>query len=228
MAVLTRNEILHAVETKDLVFTPQLDAFQIQPHAVDLRLGWTFYIPKSWELNENGRQALNVDYLDIQDKQNYFDIVTLKPGQYFEILPNESIIGTTLEQVEINDLQLMAVLYPRSSFNRRGLSVSLTGIIDAGYQGSLVLPIHNHTTNHVIRIYPGERVCQIVFEELSSKLTPQQAQMHGVKKAKYMGTNTQNVTYQDNKKKEATNEIELIKSGNIEQLKNDFKISYDA
>lgn len=224
MSVLTRNEILEYIKDKRLEFTPQLDAFQIQPHAIDLRLGWTFYIPKSWELTKEGRQALNVDYLDITDKQSYFDIIQLQPGQYFEILPNESVIGITLEKVAIHDLQLMAVLYPRSSFNRRGLSVSLTGIIDAGYDGHLMLPIHNHTTNHVIKIYPGERVCQVVFEELSSKLTKKEAQMHGVKKAKAVGTKGETVIYQDYKKKEAGSEIELIRSGKIAKLKKQFKV----
>lgn len=224
MAVLTRNEIIEYINEKKLDFSPSLDAFQMQPHAIDLRLGFTFYIPKSWELNKNGRQALNVDYLDPKDKQSYFDVIELKPGQYFEILPNESIIGVTLENVAINDLQTMAVLYPRSSFNRRGLSVSLTGIIDAGYNGTLMLPIHNHTTNHVIRIYPGERVCQMVFEELSSRLTKKEAQLHGVKKAKYLESKDSSVTYENVKRKEAKEELELIRSGKISKLKKDYSI----
>lgn len=219
MAVLTKNEILQKIKENKLAFTPQLDAFQIQPHAIDLRLGWTFHIPKSWELKKEGRVALNVDYLDILDKQNYFETLELKSGQYFEILPNESIIGTTLENIQLNDLGLMAILFPRSSFNRRGLSVSLTGIIDAGYTGSLVLPIHNHTTNHIIKIYPGERICQIVFEELSSIITKKDSMFHGIKKAKYIGSDENNISYQTHKRKEASDEIQLIRSGDIKKLK---------
>lgn len=224
MSVLTKKEILQAIKDKSLEFIPGLDAFQIQPHAIDLRLGRKFFIPKSWGMTKNGREALNVDYLDLSDRQSYFETIELIPGQYFEILPGESIIGTTLEAIHINNLGIMAVLYPRSSFNRRGLSVSLTGIIDAGYKGILMLPIHNQTTNHTIRIYPGERVCQIVFEQLASTITKKDSMMHGVKKAKYAGVTTTEVTYQAFKKKEATVEIELIRSGKINELKKRYSI----
>lgn len=217
--ILTRTEISESIKDNRLSFDPALDAFQLQPHAVDLRLGYTFYIPKSWELTNEGRKSLTIDYLDPKDKQNYFDVIQLEPGQYFEILPNESVIGITLERIEIKDLQLMAVLYPRSSFNRRGMSVSLTGIIDAGYNGHLMLPIHNQTTNHVIKIYPGERVCQVVFDQLASKLTKKDSQTHGLKRAKYIGSDPENVIYQDYKKKEASDEITLIREGKIQKLK---------
>ena len=63
----------------------------------------------------------------------------------------------------------MAVLYPRSSINRKGLTVDLSGIIDAGYEGRLLIPITNNTA-HVIRLYPGERFCQLVFYPLSQKV----------------------------------------------------------
>ncbi len=225
MTVLTKNEIQEFITQKKINFSPNLDAFQIQPHAVDLRLGWTFYIPKSWELTKNGRQALNIDYLNISKNKKYFEIIKLKPGQYFEILPNESIIGVTLEKIAINDLSLMAVLYPRSSFNRRGLSVSLTGIIDAGYKGNLVLPIQNKTNNQIIRIYPGERICQIVFEELKSNLTKQQANLHGLQKPKYINSSENDIIYQNkHRQKEADIEIELIKKGKIDLIKQKYKI----
>ena len=38
----------------------------------------------------------------------------------------------------------------RSSVNRRGISVDLTGIIDAGYEGQLIIPIRNNTTHMLL------------------------------------------------------------------------------
>lgn len=221
MAVLTKNEIRTAIAENKLGFEPQLDAFQLQPHAVDLRLGYTFYIPKSWKITENGREALNIDYLnDRKPTSEYFDIIELSKKQYFELLPNEFVIGTTFEKISISDLQLMAILYPRSSFNRRGLSVNLTGIIDCGYSGTLVIPIQNNTNDQVIKVYPGERVCQLVFEELSSPLTHEESQTHGVKQAKYNNSDTKNIEYKPDKDEE----VEFIRTGAIDELKSKFTI----
>ena len=128
MPVLTKNNILDRIRAGGLRFDPPLDGFQIQPHAVDLRLGFAFRLPKTWELTENGREALNIDYLGTR-KGDYFEEIQLVPGQTFELLPSEFVIVTTLEEIQM-PLDLMTVLYPRTSFNRRGLAVDLSGIID--------------------------------------------------------------------------------------------------
>lgn len=166
--ILTKEQILNRIKKGNISFDPQIDSCQIKPHAVDLRLGFKFLVPKSWHLTSRGRESLKIDHFD-KNKQEYFDVISIKPGQYFELLPQEHVIVCTLESVKIpNDL--MSVLYPRSSVNRRGLSVDLTGIIDSGYEGTLMIPIKNNTNSQIIKLYPGERFCQIVFELLSEPL----------------------------------------------------------
>src|SRR3954469_2761862 len=126
MAVLTKTEILERVKSGDIAFSPGLDEFQIQTHAVDLRLGFTFLIPKVWRMTEKGRKALTIDPLKDHGPE-YFDVVELEQGQSFDLLPEEYVLVSTLETIKVpNDL--MAILYPRSSVNRKGLSVDLTGI----------------------------------------------------------------------------------------------------
>ncbi len=72
MATLTKREILDAIYYKKLEFEPELDQFQIQPNSIDLRVGWNFYIPKTWEYNERGRVALSGDCLNCNlKKENY-------------------------------------------------------------------------------------------------------------------------------------------------------------
>jgi dCTP deaminase len=166
MSILTKTEILERIKKDEIGFSPKLDSFQLQPHSIDLRLGYTFLIYKRWQLTDDGRVAVSLDY---EKSNKHFDVVELEEGQYFEILPHEYVIVSTLEKVKLpNDL--MAVLHPRSSVNRRGLSVDLTGMIDAGYQGNLIIPLRNNTDSQVIRVYPGERFCQIVFHELTSEV----------------------------------------------------------
>src|SRR3990167_1894653 len=151
MSVLTRKQFLEYIKEKKLEFEPELDQFQIQPNSIDLRVGWSFYVPKTWEYNEKGRVALDINYLDRTAKKEGYKIIRLKEGQYFEILPGEFIIISTLEKIKLNSGKLMAVLLPRSSTTRRGLFVE-GGIIDARYNGYLVLPVINNTRDQIIKI----------------------------------------------------------------------------
>lgn len=210
MSVLTRENILDRIKNNGLSFSPSLDEFQVQTHSVDLRLGFTFLIPKSWEMTDSGRISINIDYLGKVEKK-YFDVIQLEAGQYFEVLPREFVVVQTLEKIKIpNDL--MAILYPRSSINRRGLSIDLSGIIDAGYEGNLIVPIRNNTSTQVIRIYPGERFCQIVFHSLERKVKPTKSRYSG--KDILIGV----------LKEKSHQEVKLIRNGKIKELKEKFAV----
>ncbi len=211
--ILTRHDIAHLIEKDKIIFEPSLDIYQNQPHAVDLRLGTIFYIPKIWKLSEKGREILTVDVTETAG-DNY-EKIELSPGQYFDLAPGESIIASTLEKITLNAPDLMGILYPRSSINRRGLSVDLTGIIDTFYEGNLMIPILNKTSSQVIRIYPGERICQVVFHKLTQELTREEALIHGKIAAKYNEADGNNLA----SKKDDQTEIDFIKSGNLEGLK---------
>ena len=136
-----------------------------------------------WHLTTKGRESLDITHFDKENKE-LFEIIELEQGQYFDLLPQEHVIVSTFESIKVpNDL--MAVLYPRSSTNRKGLSLDLTGIIDSGYEGQLVLPIRNNTRSQTVRLYPGERLCQVVFEELSENIeTPRKSKYHEIKALK--------------------------------------------
>ncbi|MGZ6390416.1 MAG: dCTP deaminase [Ktedonobacterales bacterium] len=204
MAILVREDIEARIARGNIVFTPALDTFQLQAHTVDLRLGFTFLVPRLWQVTERGRVALVFDPLD--GGHAHFDPVELEPGQYFELLPGERVLVSTLERITMpNDVS--AVLYPRSTVNRQGLAVELTGIIDAGYQGNLVIPIHNSSTSSVVRIYPGQRFCQLEFNTLAQEITPRLSRYQN--KDVIVGV----LPEQD------TVEVELIRQGRIEELK---------
>ena len=207
MSILTKQEILKRVKAGNIAFYPGLDRFQLQMHAVDLRLGFTFLIPKVWKMTSKGRQALSIDPLKDHGPE-YFDVIELEQGQCFELLPQEYVLVSTFETIKVpNDL--MCVLCPRSSVNRKGLSVDLTGIIDSGYEGPLTLPVKNNTRSQVIQLHPGERFCQIVFEQLSKKVKPHKSRWH-----------QKDVVDKGAKEKGA--EMKLVFSGDIRKLKSDF------
>ncbi len=219
MSVLTRKDILLSVATGDIRFTPDIDAFQLQPHAVDLRLGYTFLIPRNWMVDEKGRHAIKVAIDDKETHKEQFDEIQLQPGQYFDLLPNEFVIATSLERIEIHAMNLMAILFPRTSTNRRGIDLSLSGIIDTGYNGHLIFPMKNEAGNQVVRVYPGERVCQVIFQTLTQSLTPQEADQHGISAAKYSNADSQN--FQLDKDEER----QLLVKGRLDELKQQFRIT---
>lgn len=214
MAVLTRTEILERMREGSLAFTPTLDTFQLQAHAVDLRLGTTFLLPKSWHLTPEGREALRMDYFSPR-RPEYFDTIELKPGQYFDLLPGEHVLVSSLEAIKMPS-DIMAVMYPRTSTNRKGISVDQTGIIDSGYEGQLIIPILNGTQSQVVRLYPGERFCQLVFEDLTHAIEARKSRYH--QRAVRKGVSVGGLT------REREIEIELIKQGDLSRL----KIEYPA
>lgn len=211
MAILTKKTILEKIEKGELQIRPSLDSFQLRSHAIDLRLGYTFLTQKQYKITKKGREAISVvDSCKDGYSSEYFDVLELEEGQFFDLLPGEHVSVSSLESITF-PLDLMAVLYPRSSVSRRGLSVDLTGIIDAGYEGQLLIPIKNNTQNQVVRLYPGERFCQIVFETLDEPAEFTKSRFH--KKDLAEGVEPSK-----------NEESDLIESGKIRELKNTHKI----
>jgi dCTP deaminase len=212
--ILSSSEIVARMRRGDLAFSPQLDRFQIQAHSIDLRLGFSFLLPASWEITAKGRVALRTDHLDFENQTTRFTLIELEEGQFFDILPGEYVGVSTLEKIRL-PADLMAVLYPRSSVNRRGLSVDLTGIVDAGYEGNLMIPVRNNTQYQVIRMYPGERFCQLVFEEI--KGLPQ------LQESRWQNKDIV-VTIQQER---SQSEMAFVREGRITQLKQQFALTFD-
>lgn len=215
MSILTKKQILERIESGSIKIEPSLDIFQLQAHAIDLRLGHRFLVPRQWKLTDKGRVGIEFNYMDKDSKNDNFEVVELEKGQVFELLPGEHVLASTLETITWpNDV--MSVLYPRSSTNRRCLSVDLTGIVDTGYSGQLIIPVRNNTHTQKITLYPGERFCQITFEELSEPSLKEEGTYH--KRDMSDGFIIQD-KYND--------EMQLIKEGDVSKIKTDFKVDLD-
>ncbi|MEK7647927.1 MAG: dCTP deaminase [Patescibacteria group bacterium] len=216
--ILNRTELRQYITDGKLAFTPALDSFQLQPNSIDLRVGWSFYVSKTTELTTGGRIGVAADYLEYAQPKEYYQLIKLSPGQCFEIQPKEFVIISTLEKVTFNDGTYAAMLSPRSSVIRRGLIIE-GGVVDAFYNGHLIIPAFN-STNHAIKMYPGERVCQLVFHSLSSALSREDATKHGTADAKYQDA----TPYGLGAKTDSKEEVDFIRSGNIDGLKSQFQV----
>jgi dCTP deaminase len=204
MSILTKGEILAEIQAGQLRFSPELDTFQIQAHAIDLRLGFSFLIARHWVFNQQGRIALQLDHL--AGGASHFDSIELEPGQVCDVLPGESLVVSTLETITM-PTHLVGHMYPRSSVNRQGLAVDLSGLIDAGYSGKLIIPVRNNNTSNVVRLYPGERFCQLTLTPLNMAVEPRQSRYH----RRDIATGVLPEMSQD--------EVELVRQGDLTTLK---------
>jgi dCTP deaminase len=126
-----------------------------------------------------------------------------------------------LEHLQLNAPDLMALLFPRTSTNRRGINLSLSGIIDTGYHGNLIFPMKNEAGDQVLRLYPGERICQVIFETLDQPLSMEAARLHGMAPAKY--SHAEDSTYRVDKSEER----ERLVAGDLDGLKSTFGLDLD-
>ena len=214
--VLNKNQIREAIAAGKLVFEPGLDGFQLQPNSIDLRVGWSFYVPQTWEMTQDGRVALRADYFDTEANKEYFKLVKLKPGQYFEVLSHEFILISTLEKITLVGGDLSCALHARSSLLRRGLTIGGV-IVDTFYIGQLTIPIINNA-NHTVRLYPGERIIQLVVHQSPTALEKAEAEKHGLTDGKYV----RSTPYGLEARSDSIDEIGLIKTGKIDELKQKF------
>jgi len=81
-----------------------------------------------------------------------------------ELEPGEAQLIPTGLSIHIGDAQLCAVILPRSGLgHKQGLVLgNLVGLIDADYQGPLMVSLWNRGQNRQ-SIQPGDRIAQLVF-----------------------------------------------------------------
>ena len=155
--ILSDVSIRAAVELGRIVIEP-FDPGMVQPSSVDLR------IDRYFRVFENHR------YPSIDPKQDQPDLTTeVSTGmdQPFMLHPGEFVLGSTLEVVRLSD-DIVARLEGKSSLGRLGLLIhSTAGFVDPGFEGHLTLELSN-VANLPIAIYPGMRIGQLSFYELTT------------------------------------------------------------
>ena len=176
MAILSDKTIKEYLEEGKIVIDPLKDEQQIQPSSVDMRLGDEFKVFK----------VIRKPYIDPKDEEDiaeYMESSTVPEGEAFIIHPNEFALSTTQEYVKVPD-DLVARVEGRSSMGRLGVTMHVTaGYVDPGFEGRITLEISNIGAMPVA-LYPGQRVCQLVFETMT---TPAELPYgHPKRNSKYM------------------------------------------
>lgn len=177
MAILSDETIKKYLDENIIVINPLDDERQIQPSSIDMRLGDEFKVFK----------VIRQPYIDPKDSNEvgeYMESIVVDEGDAFIIHPNEFALATTYEYVKV-PRDLVARVEGRSSMGRLGVTMHVTaGYIDPGFEGRITLEISNIGAMPVA-LYPGQRVCQIVFETMT---TPSKIPYgHPNRNSKYMG-----------------------------------------
>lgn len=160
--ILSDRDIFDRVEKWEIKISWNKD-FKNQIHAssMDLRLWKYFKIYKH----------SSFPYLD--PKQDYswedvLDLIEVEEWKPFIVQPWEFLLWATKENITLpNDL--VARVEWRSSIWRLWIIIHTTaGFVDAGFSGTITLEIWN-LNKMPVAIYPGQRICQLAFEQMSSE-----------------------------------------------------------
>jgi len=149
---------------------------QIHASSMDLRLGCHFKIYK------HSKYPV-LDPMNMKSFEGVSQLIKLKNGEPFIVQPGEFVLGVTEETVGIPD-DIVARVEGRSSLGRLGIVVhSTAGFVDAGFKGTITLEISN-LNRMPVALYPGMRVCQLAFEQMTS---PAEIPYNIKKCSKYQG-----------------------------------------
>ena len=172
--VLSDGAIGRLLESGRIRIDPY-DSTLMQPSSLDVRVDRLFRVFR------NSRYP----YIDVkQEQEELTELVEVPDGEAFILHPGEFVLGSTLERVTLPD-DLVARLEGKSSLGRLGLLIhSTAGFIDPGWDGHVTLELSN-VANLPITIYPGMKIGQLSFVQLSEPaLRPYGSQGIG---SKYQG-----------------------------------------
>jgi len=155
--ILAKNEILSEIRKGNIRITP-FKKNAVGACSVDLSLGDVF---RRFEKSERTISVSEApDYA-----REYSSLLVSKEG--ITIAPGELILGVTKERLRLSN-KLCGWIQGRSRFARVGLMVHLSAsLIQPDVDNMQVLEIVN-LSPVPLRIKPGLRVCQVVFERLTS------------------------------------------------------------
>ncbi len=153
--VLSDRTIRRLLEEGRIGIDPY-DASLMQPSSLDVR------VDRYFRVFRNSRYP----YIDVKQAQEELTELVEVGDEAFILHPGEFVLGSTLERVTLPD-DLVARLEGKSSLGRLGLLIhSTAGFIDPGWDGHVTLELSN-VANLPITIYPGMKIGQLSFVQLS-------------------------------------------------------------
>ncbi|MDY0062174.1 MAG: dCTP deaminase [Myxococcota bacterium] len=158
--ILTQDDIRTEIAAGRILVDPY-DPEAVGPASIDLRLG-----------NEIRIFSPVPQVISITHASSYKEITyKLELGDSgYVIKPGELVLGITQERITLPD-DIAGWLSSRSRFARLGLMVHISApFMQPGISNHQVLEIFN-TGPNFLRLVPGERICQFVFDRCTGRAT---------------------------------------------------------
>jgi dCTP deaminase len=153
--VLSDRTIRRLLHERRIEIEPY-DESLLQPSSVDVR------VDRYFRVFHNARYP----FIDVREPQEDLTELVEADTEPFILHPGEFVLGSTLERIRLPD-DLVARLEGKSSLGRLGLLIhSTAGFIDPGWDGHVTLELSN-VANLPITIYPGMKIGQLSFVQLS-------------------------------------------------------------
>jgi len=171
--ILSDKSIREAIESGRLGIDP-FEPNLIQPSSIDVRLDHKFLVFRNTKRS----------FIDVkQPAEDLMEMLEFGSDEPMFLHPKEFVLGSTVERVRVPD-DLVGRLEGRSSLGRLGIVIhSTAGFIDASFEGHVTLEISN-LANLPIALYPGMRIGQISFTQMT---TPADRPYGPARGSKYSG-----------------------------------------
>ena len=155
--MLSDKDIREYIDSGKLVIEPELKPDQFQPAWLDLTLSNEFKTFKH----------IDSACLDPKNLKDHTELIRIDDGKSFILHPGEFVLAMVNEYTKLPD-DLAGAVDGRSSLGRLGIVVHVTStFVNPGWGGKLVLEMTN-VGKMPVAIYPGMRICKLVFFKLSS------------------------------------------------------------
>ncbi len=170
--ILTNRQIREAIAEGHIIIDPSPDDDQFAPTAVDLRISDDIQRFKPDLYNTRGLNVnINLDDIELPDLRPHMEHLPRSEDGRVTIKPNELIIATTLEKIELPPTgKLAARVEGRSRFARLGLVVHMTApTIHNTFRGKITLEIMNYGPIPLVLMPNHTKLCQLIFERISEE-----------------------------------------------------------
>lgn len=176
MSVIGINEVVRRIKEEDLITgLGGRDFSNPEGTGIDLRLGAVYkiteggaYIEADGPTGLGKRSGVKTEELHrLKDGDTQEEFIA-KPGEYYLVQTAETIS---------TPLDLMPMVYPRSSLFRAGLLLLATKT-DPGYNGQLTFGLTN-LSPFSVKLQLGARICNIVFHSIEGEVIGYRGQHQG-------------------------------------------------
>ena len=159
--ILADRDIRRYLREKIIIVKPKPDLKeQLGAASLDVRLS------KFFRVFDTTQKAV-IDPRRPETFKDLTSLVKIDQRHPFVLHPRQFVLAMTYEWISLPS-HIGARIEGRSSWGRLGLIVhSTAGYVDPGFKGNLTLEMSN-ISNIPILLYPGMRIGQLAFEEISS------------------------------------------------------------